>query len=73
MPGGVGLGSSHPKRHGVPHPSRTFLGSHARYTDALDNFLVSFLLCGFAKACLSFPGVSSALVWSCFHGRRVFP
>ena len=31
-----------------------------------------FLLCGFAEACLSLPGVSSPLVWSSFHWRRVF-
>ena len=36
-------------------------------------FFRFFLLCGFAEACLCFPGVSSALVWSCFHGRCVFP
>ena len=56
------------KRQGVPHPPRTFLGSHARCTDALDaifSFLLVVWVCG--SVCLSFPGVSSALVWSSFH------
>ena len=72
MPGGVGLGSSHPKRHGVPHPSRTFLGSHARCTDVLDaisSFLLVVWVCGsvsFFPRCINCIGLVLCSRTSCF-------